>query len=523
MNFHNYRRPLFLLILVSALVRSFLAAFVELGNDEAYYVIFARFPALSYFDHPPMVGWIIQLFTGGLTFRTEFFIRLGAIVIGSVNTLLVYRIGRCIKDERMGYLAAVLYTASLYCSVVAGTFILPDTPQTLFWLLALHGFLHALSEKGDNGNVGRYLFLAGLATGLALLSKYTAIFLWTGAMLYILVYKRTWLKKSSLYLSVVATVILFTPVIWWNIKNQFISLSYHSGRAGLAGMELRPDYLLTELAGEFFYNNPVNFILILLATTYFFRHRDFPGKEKGKLLLFIALPPIALFLLLSLFRPTLPHWTGPAYMTLIFLAASWLGETGKGKFLPWPAMLSLGFAILVAALGFLQVNYGIVTGLKTQDKRPEKLGSKDVSLDLYGWRQTGYAFQEILQKQGQTSRPGGEICLVATKWFTAAKLDQYVARRVNARVLAMGRLDEIHEYARINRLRGGFTAGMDAWYLTTSREYYDPARLKEYFETIIPMDTIQVERSGKSVMNVFVYYLENLNKLPPDVSVQDVQ
>jgi len=523
MNPQTYHRPLLILILGSALVRSFLAAFVELGNDEAYYVMYARYPALSYFDHPPMVGWIMQLFTGGLTFRAEFFVRLGAIVIGSVNTILVYRIGRYIKDERTGYLAAVLYTASLYCSVVAGTFILPDTPQSLFWLLALYGFLRAFSENDKGGKADHYLLLAGFATGLALLSKYTTIFLWAGALLYILACKRRWLKKAALYLSLVTTLIFFNPVIWWNIDNRFISLSYHSGRAGLAGMELRPDYLLTEVAGEFLYNNPVNFILILLAMIFFFRQRTFIGREKGKLLLYIALPQIILFLLLSLFRTTLPHWTGPAYLTLIFLAASWLSDTGKGKLLPWPAILSLGTAILVTAAGFIQVNYGLFTTARTQVSEPERLGRNDVSLDLYGWRQTGYAFQKLLKEHGQSNQAGGGPCLVATKWFTAAKLDHYVAPRVNARVMAIGRLDEIHEYARINRLRGGFTEDMDAWYLTTSREYYDPARLKDHFEAIIPVDTIRIERGGSTVMNVFVYYLENMNKLPPDVSLKDVQ
>ena len=29
-----------------------------LGNDEAYHFLYAAHPALSYFDHPPMMAWV---------------------------------------------------------------------------------------------------------------------------------------------------------------------------------------------------------------------------------------------------------------------------------------------------------------------------------------------------------------------------------------------------------------------------------------------------------------------------------
>ena len=29
-----------------------------LGNDEAYHFLYAAHPALSYYDHPPMMAWV---------------------------------------------------------------------------------------------------------------------------------------------------------------------------------------------------------------------------------------------------------------------------------------------------------------------------------------------------------------------------------------------------------------------------------------------------------------------------------
>lgn len=114
-----------------------MAAGFGLGNDEAYYYVYALYPALSHFDHPPMVGWVIQLFSLNLHFNSEFFIRLAAVVAGTINTWLIYRIGTHLRDELTGWYAALLYTASVYGFVLVGVFILPDTPQSVFWLAAL--------------------------------------------------------------------------------------------------------------------------------------------------------------------------------------------------------------------------------------------------------------------------------------------------------------------------------------------------------------------------------------------------
>ena len=101
------RRAFVLLIILSAVVRAFLGATLELGNDEVYYRIFAVYPDLSHFDHPPMVGWIIQLFSLNLILDSELFIRLSSILFGVVNLFLIFLIGREVRDERTGLFAAL--------------------------------------------------------------------------------------------------------------------------------------------------------------------------------------------------------------------------------------------------------------------------------------------------------------------------------------------------------------------------------------------------------------------------------
>ena len=45
-----------LLLLFSTLVRCILAMILPLGNDEVYYILYARFPDFHYYDHPLLAG-----------------------------------------------------------------------------------------------------------------------------------------------------------------------------------------------------------------------------------------------------------------------------------------------------------------------------------------------------------------------------------------------------------------------------------------------------------------------------------
>src|SRR6185312_5993600 len=109
----------------------------ELDNDEAYYFTYALHLQWNYFDHPPGVAILIRLSTLNLFFTGELFVRLGAIICAASGTWLSYCIGKLIRNERTGFYAAVLYNTSIYSGIIAGVFILPDSPQIVFWLAAL--------------------------------------------------------------------------------------------------------------------------------------------------------------------------------------------------------------------------------------------------------------------------------------------------------------------------------------------------------------------------------------------------
>jgi len=85
------------------------------------------------------------------------------------------------------------------------------------------------------------------------------------------------------------------------------------------------------------------------------------------------------------------------------------------------------------------------------------------------------------------------------------------------KTFGIGSLDQIHKYAWINKANGGFKLGMDAYYISTTRDYRSPyGNLDQYFEEILSADTINIIRNGRIAKQAFVYRLRNLNKLPED-------
>ncbi|MCF8230002.1 MAG: glycosyltransferase family 39 protein [Bacteroidales bacterium] len=508
---------LFYLILISTLVRAFLAGFLELGNDEVYYWTYALYPDLSHFDHPPMVGFIIQAFTLNLIFENEFFLRLASILFGAMNTWLIYVITTRIKNSLAGFYAAVLFTASIYCFIIAGTFILPDTPQLLFWLLSLYFLTTSVTYKVANRFTKTNLLLAGLTLGLGMLSKYTTVFLWFGTIAFILLYNRRWLKTKELYISMLISLFIFIPVIVWNFQNDFISFSFQSERVNMSESGIKPDYFFQELGGQILYNNPINFVLIMIALVALIAGRNFIPSKYKRFLLWNSLPLILLFLVFALFRRTLPHWTGPGYLGLIIIAATYFASRleKKGSLFPWPLQLPLYLLLIILFVGTAQIKGGWFLPPKVSEDI--ELGKDDVTLDMYGWDQLRKKFEPIYESDLKEGRMDSNAVMISFRWFPAANLDYYVARPLKIRMLAIGELERIHKYAWINRIRGGFRQGMDAYFLTSSRDFKDPEDLyHDYFTEIIPADTIAIERGGEVVKYVFVYHLKGLKKEVPD-------
>lgn len=512
----NYRKQLIGLIIISSLVRMAVAATTELSNDEVYYWTYALHLQWNYFDHPPIVALLIRFFTGNLAAQDEFFVRLGSIVCAAINTWQIFQLGRRVKDEQTGWLSACLFTASVYAGILAGMMILPDAPQMVFWLWALLLLVDIFKSNGSRRSRNRRLILLGIVTGLCIMSKAHGVFIWGGAGLYILLFNRSLLRNPFLYLAVLLTVLIIMPIYWWNQDNHFVTLNYHGGRVGFFS-HLQWDTFFRQLIGEFLYNNPINVVLIVLAIIGMKKSKLLPEVGQQRMLLTISLPLIAVVWFMSLFKDTLPHWTGPAYTTLIPLAAAYLARQLRVKqsirlvppvvkaAMVLPALL---LVLLMMGIRWLPIQLG--------SKDEQHLGKGDLLLDMSGWKQFGQDFNGLYKQDMAAGTMKEGAVIITDYWFPAAHLDYYVAHDAGINLIAVGAYGNIHHYAWLNGYRPALVTGQDAYYVAVSN-YFDPPPLAivNAFREISPPVVFNQVRQGVIVRHFFVYRLKNyLGGLP---------
>jgi dolichol-phosphate mannosyltransferase len=210
-------------MILAALVAARLVAMcvVPLIPEEAYYWTYAQHPALSYFDHPPMVAWVIAL--GTLVFgNTELGVRSAALGLIVVAGVLMYQLARFWFGRSAAGLATLLIQVlPVYFGV---GFVAPmDAALCVYWLACLLAVSHALRP----GHWG-WWYVAGAALGCALLSKYSAMFLAAGVFLAV-VGRREWrqhLRTVHPYLAMGLALVIFSPVLVWNAQRDWASFRF---------------------------------------------------------------------------------------------------------------------------------------------------------------------------------------------------------------------------------------------------------------------------------------------------------
>lgn len=219
----SFSRPqvyilIFLLFLIRIVSMSFHQALVE----EAYYWNYAMHLDWSYLDHPPMVAIMIYL-SRMILGDHEWTIRLPALMCWMGTAYYSYRLTEIIQKKSGLY--AVLFVSILPYFFLQSMFMTPDLPLMLFWSATLYYLYRSIvfNEK-------RFFFAASISLGLGLLSKYTILLLAPATLIFITMVPdyRIWWKCKELYLGAIIVLVLFSPVIYWNVTHEWASFVFQS-------------------------------------------------------------------------------------------------------------------------------------------------------------------------------------------------------------------------------------------------------------------------------------------------------
>ncbi len=499
-------RRLVQLILVATILRMIVALVLEFGNDEAYYFLYALNLQPNYFDHPPGVALLIRIFTLNLTLTDEFFVRLGPIVCSSIGTWLTYRLGTALKNEQTGWFASILYTTSLYTSLLAGTFIIPDSPQVVAWLASLLVMHSILSVPADQQVPIRSWLLFGVLAGVTILCKVHGVFLWASLGGYLFFFARKRLTSPGVYFSAAVTAVVISPILIWNIQNDFITYRFHSERVDVQGSWIHLDSFIQAVFGQLLYSNPVNSVLIIISL-WKLKTMRYLSDGSLRFVLFNGVPLVAVVSIMSLFNPMLPHWSGPGFMVLSFLAAAYLDEkmTVAGSVME-PGILRVSSLAVGAMLILAVLVVDLYPGTFGSHNK-SKFGDDDFTLDLYGWGRFSKSFGPWLSEQENLGNIPPNLPLVVNKWFPGSHIEYYVARPLNKPVIGVGQVVDLHQYVWLNQVRPTLKLGDSALLIIPSNYYL--VLEDSYYRNFRSAELLKVFYSyrGGSMARYFTVYL----------------
>ena len=299
-----------LCILVLLMLRALMAAQLPLSADEAYYWLWSLHPAAGYFDHPPMIAWLIHAGTA-LFGDTPFGVRFAGLILSLPASWFVWRAAALIlKDQTRAGLAALFFNLTLMVSVelLAAT---PDMPS----LATSAAFVYFLARVQQTGE-GRAWLGAGVAAGLGLLSKYAALFLGAGALTWLIVDRdaRKWLLSPWPYLGACAALAIFAPNLVWQSQHHWQTFLFQFGRIGTGHFTLR--FLGEFLAAQLGLASPLIFLLMALGLWRATR----PGSDRLMLAILVWMG-LGYFFQHALHDRVQGNWPCFLYPALAILAA----------------------------------------------------------------------------------------------------------------------------------------------------------------------------------------------------------
>jgi len=377
---------------------------------------------------------------------------------------VLFRLGRELFDEKTGFASALLIQIVPLYSVY-GILMTIDSPLIFFWILSLLFFYKAITTNkfvskktipshqssfsgggngssnapplrgGDEGEgdvcgftndpISNYelseginksfnynWLLLGVSVGLGLLTKYTMAFFYVSGFLFMLFYRdaRKILNTGGPYIAFVISMIVFSPVIFWNNARGWITLKHTAGQAHLAdGLMISARSFLEFLGSQIAVITPVLIILIFISVWRLRRDKE------GAFLFWFSAPIIVFFIFKSLQGKVEANWALVGYATgFIAFSAYYLRDIDITN-----DMSKRVSKILVSASLLLALLVNLFPYSPLINKLPR---GKDPTVRLVGWKELG---EEVSRVYSEMS-PQGPVFIFSDSYQVSSELAFYV-------------------------------------------------------------------------------------------------
>ena len=519
----KYKRYAVLLIGLVTFYHLLIIGMVGPGDNEAYYWTWSKHLDLSYYDHPPMIVYMIALTTaiGG---DSIFFLRLGAVIIFCFTSYLIYLLALDLfgKGKTAFYSLCLANIVPLFYFI--GILTIPDAPLTFFWLLYLYLLL-----KVAKGVPWWHWYLMGFVLGLAFLSKYFAVLLVPSTIFFLASDKklRSLLKSFHPSAALLLSILVASPVLLWNMREGWASLVYHLNTRHEGSLFL--DNLWSLFSGQVGAVTPLLLISLIVTLLIFMKQALKPdGTMASKFIVWTSVPTLFFFfVVMCLTSEAEPHWPALGYLPLVigavclypqmlekkrnlklrFLSRKvsakdfvrwWLRGPLAFKIFVWMALLiPLAFILLLNVHLFYPLyrpalfNRGHPTDLTGWE-----VAEHDATGDLFGWGEVAERIRQIRVDMNQE----GEAPFVFSFHFNVSSQLSFALKDAEAVFCLSSALDQFDFWQNTDEL-----FGKNAVYVCTNRYPLLPQEGYK-FDRIEGPETVITRRAGDYIVREHYIY-----------------
>lgn len=490
------------IIAAATLARLLLAASVPLFPDETYYWEWSRRLAFGYFDHPPMIAWVIAAGTA-LLGDTPIGVRVVPILLGAVASVAIAATARTLASNYAARFAAILM-AAMPLSAVGFVLATPDAPLLAAVAVTLHYVVRAVDPRAPRAESTRHWLLAGLAIGFAMASKFTGVFIPVAVVLAIVLHKelRPQLRAPGPYLAVLVASAVMAPVLWWNAQHDWIAFRFQLGH-GL-GTTTRGSWWQRELeliGGQLLLVTPILFGAFVIAIR---RALNPQGSPQRFLLAEVAFFCLGFFVYSATRKPVEANWPALAWVPAFVLVAA-----------SRPAMRTRWerrAAILAAAVTVVLLSQVIVPWFPVPARR-------DPVAKAHGWSLLADSVELVIAAERAADVP---VHLTVNRYQDAAQLAFHLDGHPNVYALNVGA--RRNQYDLWPRVTVAATSGATMLFLLDERGAWSAndslptavQRLAPHFAAVTMGPLLPLQRNGETAAQRRVWVLRGWSGTMPD-------
>lgn len=283
----------------------------NLYGDEAQYWLWSKQIDFGYYSKPPLLAWFLGLYTKMFGDSFEI-LKLFPIIVYFFISFSVYILCLSLSLTKRSSLLCSTSFLVIPAASLSSFIISTDLLLLLFWIVSLVLLLKTIKTKSTTS-----FALLGFFLGLAFLAKYAAVYFLICLLLLLTTNNKTFVSFKENIVGCMFFLITFflvlMPNIFWNINNDWLTLTHTSDNANLKNLNLNFVEPLKFVGSQAFMLGP--FMVIFFV--FFLKH--FRLDFENYFLLIFSLPVFFIVLMESFLVRANANWAAPALISLFIL------------------------------------------------------------------------------------------------------------------------------------------------------------------------------------------------------------